>query len=69
MKYQEVTKIITSNDTSVEHKNVPIKGILSLKKGDGDFLKVEIPQELSDSVFEAIKEEEMQNQNTELMFP
>jgi len=60
MKYQELTRIIISNDTSIEHKKVPIVGRLSLKKGDGDFLKVEIPQEFSDSVFEAIKEEGMQ---------
>ena len=60
MKYQEVTRIITSNDTSIEHKKVPIMGVLSLKKGDDDFLKVEIPQEFLDNVFEAIKEEGMQ---------
>ena len=60
MKYQEVIKTIVANDTSLEYKTVPIKGKLSLKKGDGDFLMVEIPQDFLDSVFEAIKKKGMQ---------
>jgi len=60
MNYQQVTRIIISNDINFEHQKIPINGRLSLQKGDGDFLMVEIPQEFLDQVYEAIQEKGMQ---------
>jgi len=60
MNYQHITRIITSNDTNIEHQKVPLNGRLSLQKGGGDFLMVEIPQEFLDQVYEAIQEDGMQ---------
>ena len=51
---------VAASDATVAYPQIPLKGRLSLQKGGGDFLMVEMPQDLLDQVFEAIKTDDMQ---------
>jgi len=57
MYKQYVTNMIASSDADIEFQRVPMTGRLTLLKGDGGFLMLEIPQDFVDQVFNAIDEE------------